>query len=247
VLFWQILLARLFFRRRLGAAQLAGAAAVAAGVALAGVPAAGGASPLAGAHPGAAALFVFAMLFPALATVLKEHVFRAARLRHLPRGQELDLFVVNSFGSAAQAVAVLAALPLLAAARGFALAGARARLAAGAACLCGGGSAACAAAPAATAVYIVVNLAFNVSALALIRRAGNVAISLTMSAVVPLSVAAFALPLPLGVGGAALGPAFLAGVALLTVGLCVYNSSAWWPPARAWLAAGRARVGGAAP
>jgi drug/metabolite transporter (DMT)-like permease len=118
VLVWQVALGYLVLRRRLGAVQLCGVAAVVGGVALAAWPAAPASSPLAGADPRYAAVFVLATVFPAVDTILKERVFRSARAS---LKQELDLFVVNSWGSVAQAGWVLALLPAAAAARGMAL------------------------------------------------------------------------------------------------------------------------------
>lgn len=54
---------------------------------------------------------------------------------------------------------------------------------------CGGD---CSLSPALPLAYLAVNLLFNVSALELIRLAGNVVMSLTMSSIVPLTILAFA-------------------------------------------------------
>lgn len=58
-----------------------------------------------------AALFVGSMFFPALATIFKERIFSQAKQRL--KGQSLDLFVVNSFGSAAQALFIFLLLPVM--------------------------------------------------------------------------------------------------------------------------------------
>ena len=64
-------------------------------------------------------IFVSSMLFPALASIIKEKIFADAK-EELD-GQPLDIFVVNSFGSGAQAVGVLLLLPVLTSLRGLSL------------------------------------------------------------------------------------------------------------------------------
>lgn len=59
------------------------------------------------------------MLFPALASIIKEKIFSDAK-EELD-GQSLDIFVVNSFGSGAQALGVLLLLPLIVSSRGLSL------------------------------------------------------------------------------------------------------------------------------
>eukprot|EP00887_Chlorella_sp_A99_P005100 scaffold25.g5100.t1 len=115
VLFWQVLLGYLLLGKTLAAPQLLGCAAVMGGVCLASWPGASGgiASPLqarrrgflsaGGVSPFFALLFVVSNLFPALDTILKERIFARGLL-----GQDLDLFVVNTFGSLSQASAGVA-------------------------------------------------------------------------------------------------------------------------------------------
>lgn len=64
-------------------------------------------------------IFVSSMLFPALASIIKEKIFADAKEEL--GGQPLDIFVVNSFGSGAQAVGVLLLLPVLTSLRGLSL------------------------------------------------------------------------------------------------------------------------------
>ncbi len=59
------------------------------------------------------------MLFPALASIIKEKIFAEAKEKL--DGKPLDIFVVNSFGSGAQAVGVLLLLPVLTSLRGLSL------------------------------------------------------------------------------------------------------------------------------
>lgn len=272
VLFWQVALALTVLRKRLSSAQVAGVVAVVAGVALAAWPSTGG-HILDGVSPVYAAVFVVAMLFPALDTILKESVFRrwreewapgvageagkGIRATHQQRGRDLDLFVLNSFGSAAQAVFVFALLPVITAARGMALGDLPGYLAAGWACCrgltppCGSD---CSGAPVLPLAYILFNLAFNVAALRVIRQAGNVAISLVMSSIVPLTLFAFTLPLPYLDPAPPLGVNFFLGTGLLMVGLGAYNAPMWAAALRRYLQAMRERsraewvdAGGAVP
>ncbi len=64
-------------------------------------------------------IFVSSMLFPALASIIKEKIF--AEAKEELGGKPLDIFVVNSFGSGAQAVGVLLLLPVLTSLRGLSL------------------------------------------------------------------------------------------------------------------------------
>lgn len=64
-------------------------------------------------------IFVSSMLFPALASIVKEKIFSDAKVEL--EGQSLDIFVVNSFGSGAQALGVLLLLPVLVSQRGLSL------------------------------------------------------------------------------------------------------------------------------
>jgi hypothetical protein len=66
----------------------------------------------------------------------------------------------------------------------------------------------------------------------LVRSTGAVATALTMSCLVPVTVAAFTLPLPF-LQPAPLGPHFVAGTVLLTLGLALFNLRLWWPAVEA--------------
>ena len=71
------------------------------------------------ADPSYIGIFVSSMLFPALASIIKEKIFADAK--ETLGGKPLDIFVVNSFGSGAQAVGVLLLLPVLTSLRGLSL------------------------------------------------------------------------------------------------------------------------------
>lgn len=70
-----------------------------------------------------------------------------------------------------------------------------------------------------------VNILFNVLALTLVRNVGSVTTSLAIACMIPFSVWAFTLPLPL-LQPAALGANFLVGTGVLMAGLLLYNSAA---------------------
>ena len=80
--------------------------------------------------PKYALIFVGSMIMPALSSIIKEKIFTDAREKL--GGQQLDLFVVNSFGSLAQAAFVLLFLPVLTSLRGIPLSGLPSYLADGA-------------------------------------------------------------------------------------------------------------------
>jgi drug/metabolite transporter (DMT)-like permease len=243
VLFWQVFLAIFILKKRLGWSQIWGVTLVVSGVALAAWPStatAAAPSILANINPMYAIIFVVSMLFPALDTILKESVFRKWREQLSDgSGRDLDLFILNSFGSLAQAGFVFMLLPAITAARGMAVADLPSYLAAGWQCVrgisppCGSD---CTGAPLIPILYVVFNLAFNVAALQVIKQAGNVAISLIMSAIVPLTLFAFTLPLPYLDPAPPLGPNFLLGAAVLMVGLSAYNAPMWAPTFKKYLA-----------
>lgn len=74
--------------------------------------------------------------------------------------------------------------------------------------------------------------AFNVAAMLLVRSQGAVATGLTMSCLVPITVAAFTLPLPF-LQQTPLGPYFMVGTGLLMLGLVLFNAHVWGPVAAA--------------
>ena len=250
VLFWQVLLAVFLLKKKLGWSQIIGVTLVVSGVALAAWPSSSSSSVVVGGilsaapsilsnvNPMYALIFVISMLFPALDTILKEKVFKTWREKWSDGKRDLDLFILNSFGSIAQAVFVFALLPFITAARGMAVSDLPAYLSAGWQCVqgltppCGSD---CTGAPLIPILYVLFNLAFNVAALQVIRQAGNVAISLIMSAIVPATLFAFTLPLPYLDPAPALGPNFLLGAAVLMIGLGAYNAPMWGPAFRKYV------------
>ena len=61
------------------------------------------------------------LFFPAVATILKQQIFERAKAKL--GGKQLDIFVVNSFSSLAQAGFVFLLLPVLSSLRGIPLSG----------------------------------------------------------------------------------------------------------------------------
>ncbi|KAG2449002.1 hypothetical protein HYH02_005756 [Chlamydomonas schloesseri] len=254
-LVWSLVFASLILGTRYSRLQLAGAGLVMLGVVCAAVQPgviAGmlgmGNSGAAGASAAAAvdlryvAVCVACFAFPAIANCIKERVFSSAAQK---LGRPLDIFVVNSFGSLAQTFFVLLLLPITTALKGIALSDLPAHLAASsraflgepsaAACAAfGGGPEACGlvgllarhSTPLLALSYVALNLVFNVAMLNLLRSVGSVTTTLVGSSLVPLTIAAFTLPLPY-LEPAVIGPNFLVGASLLMAGLVTYNWQGW--------------------
>ncbi|EXB46715.1 Exocyst complex component 5 [Morus notabilis] len=146
-------------------------------------------------------LMILSFLFQAADTVLKEVIFLDAA-RKL-KGNSVDLFVVNSFGSAFQ-------LPNY--------------LKDGAACFLNIGtlSSGCDGAPLLPLLFVIVNMGFNISLLHLLKISSGVVSCLASTFSVPISVYLFTLPLPyLGVASS-LPRGFVAGTIVLVMGLLIY-------------------------
>lgn len=193
-------------------------------------------APLLQIDPLYAAIFLASMIFPAIDTILKERVFRVGREI---ASKEVDLFIINTAGSALQAAFVFAMLPAITAARGMSFADLPQYLSAGWQCFMGGAppcGADCSGAPLLPLLYVGMNVLFNVAALQLIRQAGNVVVSLVMSAMVPLTMYTFTIPIPFLDAAPPLGLNFLAGTCILMAGLAAYNAPMWGPSLRAYVA-----------
>eukprot|EP00197_Chlamydomonas_leiostraca_P007043 CAMPEP_0202860260 /NCGR_PEP_ID=MMETSP1391-20130828/2039_1 /ASSEMBLY_ACC=CAM_ASM_000867 /TAXON_ID=1034604 /ORGANISM="Chlamydomonas leiostraca, Strain SAG 11-49" /LENGTH=566 /DNA_ID=CAMNT_0049539403 /DNA_START=243 /DNA_END=1944 /DNA_ORIENTATION=- len=245
-LVWNLMFARLVLRTRFTKTQLTGAALIMLGVVFAAVPphALAGllnqvfgvkvaATAVLGAAPKIEPLYVgicvLCFAFPALASVIKDVIFRRERAR---LGYPLDIFMVNSFGSLYQAGFVLLLLPVTTALYGMSLPELPQYLAEGARCFRGLAPAcgsSCAGAPGLPVAYVLLNLAFNVAMLRLLRSVGTVTTTIVGSCLVPLTILAFTLPLPF-LEPAVMSANFVAGVIVLLVGLLVYNYHAFVKP-----------------
>jgi len=227
LLFWQLIFSSWLLGRKYSVGQLLSAGCVVAGVVLAsstGLSATlASSTSLSGSQTLYLALFVGSLIGPALSTILKEWVFRDAKEKL--GGKDLDLFVVNSFGSGFQALFVLLQLPLLASLRGIAPSQLPGYLADGWRVFIGAApNAANAPSPLLPLAYVAVNLVFNIAALRLMRATSAVTISFVLALTVPITVLVFSLPLPyLPYLPSVLGGQFMLGLAILLVGLAGYT------------------------
>ncbi|XP_047329637.1 protein CLT1, chloroplastic [Impatiens glandulifera] len=223
-LVWQLLLSYLFLGRRYRFNQLLGCFLVAAGVI---VTVASGSSAGSLIQGGTfwSLLMIVSFLLQAADTVLKEVIFLSAA-RQL-KGGSVDLFVVNSHGSAFQALFICLLLPLLSNLWGIPFSQLPSYLKAGAGCFLNNGVAnGCNGAPLLPLLFVVVNMGFNISLLHLLKISSAVYSCLASTISVPISVFLFTLPLPyLGVGSS-LPPGFLAGALVLVLGMLIYT----WTP-----------------
>ncbi|XP_078178822.1 CRT (chloroquine-resistance transporter)-like transporter 1 isoform X3 [Carex rostrata] len=103
-LVWQLLLSAIFLRRRYRFNQILGCFLVTAGVVITVASGSGANASLKGAGIFWPLLMISSFLFQAADTVLKEIIFLDARKRL--KGGSVDLFVINSFGSAYQVAMV---------------------------------------------------------------------------------------------------------------------------------------------
>jgi len=78
-------------------------------------------------------------------------------------------------------------------------------------------------APLIPTLYIAANLAFNVAVLNLLRNAGALLSTLTLSATIPLTILAFTFQWPLLPAPSPLNANFVIGTVVLLAGLLAYN------------------------
>ncbi|CAK9314235.1 unnamed protein product [Citrullus colocynthis] len=224
-LVWQILLSTIFLGRRYKTSQLFGCFLVTMGVIITVASGSNAGHSLKEAGIFWSLLMIISFLFQAADTVLKEIIFLDASRRL--KGRTIDLFVVNSFGSAFQAVFVLALLPFLSKLWGIPFAQLPSYLRDGTACFLNYGSlSGCDGAPLLPLLFILVNIGFNISLLHLLKISSAVVSSLASTFSVPISVYMFTLPLPYIGVASALPSGFVAGAVILVLGLLIY---AWTP------------------
>ncbi|GAA0149516.1 hypothetical protein LIER_08667 [Lithospermum erythrorhizon] len=224
-LVWQLILSFIFLGRRYSLNQLLGCFLVAIGVVIT-VASGSSAGSLMEAGVFWSFLMIISFFFQAADTVLKEIIFldSAQRLK----GGTVDLFVVNSYGSAFQAVFICLFLPFLSKLWGVPFHGLANYLKDGAACFLNLGTLTngCSGAPLLPLLFIFVNMGFNISLLHLLKISSAVVSCLVSTFSVPISVFLFTLPLPyLGVASR-LPSGFVSGACILVVGMLVY---AWRP------------------
>ena len=156
--------------------------------------------------------------FSAGASIIKEFVFRDSATRL--KGGSVDIFVVNTFGSTAQALFVLLLLPLLSSLKGIPFQQLPSYFREGANCFFSAEGA-----PLVPFIYVAMNLAFNISSLSLLKQSSAVVSSLSTTLAVPLSIWAFTFNLPLLGTPSSLPPGLFLGAGILVAGLAFYNFS----------------------
>ncbi|PUZ42353.1 hypothetical protein GQ55_9G576000 [Panicum hallii var. hallii] len=222
-LVWQLILSVLILGRKYRTNQILGCMLVTAGVILAVASGANGGPFLSELNFFWPAVMMASAAFQAAASIIKEFVFidGAKRLE----GKRPDIFIVNSFGSGFQALFVFLLLPFLSSLKGIPFAELPAYLNRGAACFLniGGNLKDCHGAPLLPLLYMTLNIAFNISALNLVKMSTAVVASLTSTLAVPLTIYVLSLPLPYLPEGTNLSTSFIIGAATLVLGLLLYN------------------------
>ncbi|RYR23055.1 hypothetical protein Ahy_B03g068330 isoform A [Arachis hypogaea] len=225
-LVWQILLSIIFLGRRYKLNQLFGCFLVTIGVIITVASGSSAGNSLKEGGVFWSLLMIVSFFLQAADTVLKEIIFLDAN-RKLKCGS-VDLFVVNSYGSAFQALFICLLLPFLSKLWGIPFSQLPTYLKDGAACFLNIGtlSSGCDGAPLLPMLFIIVNMGFNIALLHLLKISSAVVSCLASTFSVPISIYVFTLPLPyLGVGSS-LPTGFVAGAIILVLGLLFY---AWTP------------------
>lgn len=228
-LLWQVLVNKLLLGKNLKRVELLGAALVGLGVCYSAWPSGTGASAFSQANPIGVAFFTASLFLLVFDTLAKERVFAESEKQ---QQKPLDVFAVNSFGSASQAVFVLLLLPVLASIKGVAPSQLPDYLLQGWKALrgitpsCGTDVSA---APLLAILYIAMNLTYNVSVLTLLRTAGNVVMSLASSVLIPFTIWAFTWPWPYLDPAPALSLNFYLGAGIMLAGLAIFNAPLWQP------------------
>lgn len=222
-LIWQLIFSRFLLKRTYPLNQIIGCFLVAAGVIVALTSGSSNGPMLAGIGILWPALMVLSSAFQAGASIVKESVFVDASNRL--KGKLLDVFVVNCFGSAVQAMFVLLCLPVLSNLKGITLSQLPMYFKSGAACFLniGGNTTGCAGAPMLPVLFIISSVLFNISVLNLLKFSNAIVASLAVRASVPIAIYALSLPLPYLPQVESLSPLFHLGSMILVVGLILYN------------------------
>ncbi|XP_022897957.1 protein CLT1, chloroplastic-like isoform X2 [Olea europaea var. sylvestris] len=167
-LVWQLILSYIFLGRRYSFNQLFGCFLVAVGVIIT-VASGSGADSLMGAGIFWSLLMIISFLLQAADTILKEIIFLDAAQRL--KGGSVDLFVINSFGSAYQAIFICLLIPFLSNLWGIPFSQLPNYFKDGSACFLNIGtmSKSCDGAPLLPLLFIIVNMCFNISLLHLLK------------------------------------------------------------------------------
>ncbi|KAK9070522.1 hypothetical protein SSX86_010924 [Deinandra increscens subsp. villosa] len=222
-LLWQLGFSALVLGRRYSWNKIVGCLFVAAGVVTAIASGSESGQMLSGVGLLWPIMMVVSSAFQAGATIIKEYVFIDAATRL--KGKLLDIFVVNSFGSGFQAIFVLLFLPFLSNLKGIPFHELPFYIKSGAGCFLnvGPSSSGCDGSPILPLLYIVNNIAFNISILNLVKISSAVVSSLAVVLSVPTTIYILSLPLPYLPEGVTLSPFFLFGSVILVLGLILYN------------------------
>ncbi|KAL9279997.1 putative chloroquine-resistance transporter [Arabidopsis thaliana] len=226
-LVWQILFSIIFLGRRYRINQILGCTLVAFGVIVSVASGSGAAHSFKDTGILWSLLMVFSFLLQGADTVMKEVIFLDSKKRL--KGASLDLFVVNSYGSIFQVICIALLLPFLSKLWGIPFNQLPSYIRDGGACFLNIGSritGRCEGAPLLPVMFVMMNMAYNISLLRLIKISSAVVSSLASTVSVPIAVYCFTLPLPyLGVAST-LPRGFVAGTIILVVGMLLY---AWTP------------------
>ncbi|CAI0541321.1 unnamed protein product [Linum tenue] len=216
-LVWQIFMSAVFLGKRYKINQLLGCFLVAIGVIITVASGSSAGHSLKEAGIFWSLLMILSFLFQAADTVLK--------------GGSVDIFVVNSFGSAYQALFICLLVPFMSKLWGIPFSQLPSYLKDGAACFLNIGSlsSGCEGAPLLPLLFIIVNMGFNISLLHLLKISSAVVSSLASTFSVPISVFMFTLPLPYIGVASTLPKGFVGGAIILVLGLLIY---AWTPKPR---------------
>ncbi|CAN8300638.1 unnamed protein product [Cochlearia groenlandica] len=225
-LIWQILFSIIFLGRRYRVNQIFGCVLVAFGVIVSVASGSGAAHSFKDAGIFWSLLMVLSFMLQGADTVMKEIIFLDSKKRL--KGTSLDLFVVNSYGSAFQVICIALLLPFLSKLWGIPFNQLPSYLKDGGACFLniGARTTGCEGAPLLPIMFVMMNMAYNISLLRLIKISSAVVSSLASTVSVPIAVYFFTLPLPyLGVASS-LPTGFVAGTIILVLGMLLY---AWTP------------------
>ncbi|KAL1310207.1 hypothetical protein AAHE18_17G231300 [Arachis hypogaea] len=207
-LVWQLLISVLLLGRKYSINQLVGCLLVASGVVVSITSGSNTGQMLSEVEFFWPALMIISSAFQAAASVIKESVFidNAIQLK---------------------ALFVLLFLPLLSNLKGIPFVQLPSYLKSGAGCFLNLGThkSSCDGAPWLPLLYIVTNLAFNISLLNVVKTSSAVVASLMVMLSVPISVIILSLPLPYLPEGTSLSPVFVVGCAILVSGLYLYDTT----------------------
>ncbi|BAD88271.1 hypothetical protein [Oryza sativa Japonica Group] len=214
-LVWQLLLSAIFLKRRYRINEITGCFLVTVGVIITVASGSSAGASLKGTGILWPLLMIISFFLQAADTVLKEIIFLNAAKKL--KGGSVDLFVVNSYGSAYQALFMCLLLPFLSKLWGVPFHQLPTYIRDGTACFLNMGSlsSGCEGAPLLPLLFVLVNMGFNISLLHLLKISSAVVSSLASTFSVPLSIYAFTLPLPYIGVASTLPPGFVAGAMFL--------------------------------